>query len=91
MAKLLASEQFRFMMQTQPWLPSLAEPRPPAPPRSYNEQAMRDTRWPGDGPRPIIVMEQCVVRQGEMIPIWPYFTRNSTAAAKNAIFIFQKP
>ena len=64
MIEILDAEKFRFAMQTQRWLPSLADqkpPKPPTPPRGHNEHA---TRRSGDDLRPTVVVELCRVRQG---------------------------
>lgn len=46
--KIIAAEHFRFLMQTQQILRSLADRRAPPPPRSYmyNDKAIH---WPGAG------------------------------------------
>ena len=39
--KFRVAEQSRFMKQSQQWVPSLAEPRGPTPPRGHHEQRIR--------------------------------------------------
>ena len=65
---LVAHRQFRLVMQTHQWMPSLADPRPPAPPRYHNEQA---TRRSGDGLRLSIGDTPCSVRSRDTVVILP--------------------
>lgn len=63
MMKSVAVEEFRFVIQTQQCLPSLADPRAPTPPIGPNEQA---TRWSGDGARSRNGAMPCSVRSRDM-------------------------
>ena len=63
MIKFLVAEQILFVMQTQQWLPSLADPKALTPPRDHNEHAIR---WSGDGMRPCKGAMPCSVGSHDM-------------------------